>query len=295
MKIAVVTDTNSGMNESEGKALGIHILPMPFTIDGKEYLENFNLSKEEFYQRQENGSDIFTSQPAPMTICNLWSELLKENDVIIHIPMSSGLSSSCDTAMMLSKEDEFDNKVYVVNNQRISITQRSSAIEARNMADKGYKPCEIVKYLEDTKKDSTIYLTVPTLKYLKKGGRITKTAAALGTLLKIKPVLTIQGEKIDSYAKARTMKQAKSMMIAAIKKDLQERFDDISGNKSSIYVAHSNDKEAALEFIDEIKEAFKDYDRQIKAYDLSLSVATHVGSGTLAVGAVKRSEYLGDN
>ena len=224
----------------------------------------------------------------------MWDELLKEYEAIIHMPMSSGLSSSFDTAMALSHDDEYEGKVYVVDNLRISITQRAAAIEAKKMVELGKEPEEIREFLLDTKKDSTIYLTVPTLKYLKKGGRITPAAAALGTLLRIKPVLTIQGEKIDSYAKARTMKQAKTLMIAALKKDLEERFFDTTGNLSNIYIAHANDEVEAKELATEIKEAFPEYKGEIGIYGLSLSVATHVGSGTIAIGAVKKSIYLGE-
>lgn len=295
MKIAIMTDTNSGISKSEAQKFGIHILPMPFNIDEKEYFEDVNLSKTEFYEKQIAGSNIFTSQPSPASICDMWDALLKSYDYIIHIPMSSNLSSSTDTAMALANDEEYEGKVYVIDNQRISITQRAAAIEASKMVELGKKPEEIKEYLLSTKEDSTIYLTVATLKYLKKGGRITPAAAALGTLLRIKPVLTIQkGGKIDSYAKARTMKQAKTLMIEALKKDLEEKFLDSTGNLSNIYVAHANDEAEALEFAKEIKKAFPDYKGDIKAYDLSLSVATHVGSGTLALGAVRKSEYLGD-
>ena len=286
MKIAIITDTNSGISKEEAKELGIYILPMPFSIDDNEYFEDIDLSKEEFYEKQIAGSDIHTSQPSPASICDMWDELLKEYEAIIHMPMSSGLSSSLDTAMALSHDDEYEGKVYVVDNQRISITQRAAAIEAKKMVELGKEPEEIREFLLDTKKDSTIYLTVPTLKYLKKGGRI--------TLLRIKPVLTIQGEKIDSYAKARTMKQAKTLMIAALKKDLEEKFSDTTGNLSNIYIAHANDEVEAKELATEIKEAFPEYKGEIGIYGLSLSVATHVGSGTIAIGAVKKSIYLGE-
>ncbi len=294
MKIAVVTDTNSGITEQEAKALDIHILAMPFTIDGTEYLEGITLNKKEFYEKQEGGSNIFTSQPSPASICELWEELLKNHDAVVHVPMSSSLSSTCDTSTLLSHEEEFEGKVFVADNQRISITQRAAAVEAKNMALQGKSPQEICTFLEETKKDSTIYVTVDTLKYLKKGGRITPAAAALGTLLRIKPVLTIQGGKLDSWAKARTMKQAKSMMLNAVKNDLQEKFGDPMAENSRIYVAHSNDEAAALEFAAELQEAFPLHRGAVGIYDLSLSVVTHTGPGTLAVGAVKRSEYLGD-
>ena len=202
MKIAIVTDSNSGVTQAQAKELGITVIPMPFMINGETYEEDINLTQEQFYTHLTDGAEISTSQPSPQTVMNQWNELLKEYDQIVHIPMSSGLSGSCQTAMMLADEDEYEGKVFVVNNQRISVTQRQSAIDAKVMADKGMDGEEIKRVLEETKLESSIYITVDTLKYLKKGGRITPAAAALGTLLRIKPVLQIQGEKLDSFSKA---------------------------------------------------------------------------------------------
>ena len=231
MKVAIITDSNSGITQEEGKQLGIRIVPMPFMINGEEYLEDITLTQQEFYAKLGEGSDISTSQPSPESIMALWDEVLEEYDEIVHIPMSSGLSGSCQTAMMLA--EDYDGKVEVVNNQRISVTQRQSALDAKELAAKGMCAAEIKEKLEAVKFDSSIYITLDTLKYLKKGGRITPAAAALGTLLRLKPVLTVQGEKLDAFAKARTMKQAKSIMVAAITKDIPRSSSGVKGPRTS--------------------------------------------------------------
>lgn len=286
MKIAVVTDSNSGITQAQGKELGITVLPMPFMIDGNEFFEDISLTQQEFYGKMEEDMDISTSQPSPESIVELWEALLEEYDGIVHIPMSSGLSGSCQTALMLA--EEFDGRVQVVNNHRISVTQRQSALDALEMAGKGMDAVQIKEVLERTGSESTIYITVDTLKYLKKGGRITPAAAALGTLLRLKPVLTIQGEKLDAFAKARTMKQAKSMMISAIQHDLETRWDDKEGKKTHLEIAHTNCEEAALQLQEELLELFPDTDIHIDP--LSLSVACHIGPGALAIAAVKKLE-----
>lgn len=286
MKIAVVTDSNSGITQAQGKELGITVLPMPFMIDGNEFFEDTSLTQQEFYGKMEEDMDISTSQPSPESIVELWEALLEEYDGIVHIPMSSGLSGSCQTALMLA--EEFDGRVQVVNNHRISVTQRQSALDALEMAGKGMDAVQIKEVLERTGSESTIYITVDTLKYLKKGGRITPAAAALGTLLRLKPVLTIQGEKLDAFAKARTMKQAKSMMISAIQHDLETRWDDKEGKKTHLEIAHTNCEEAALQLKEELLELFPDTDIHIDP--LSLSVACHIGPGALAIAAVKKLE-----
>ena len=286
MKIAVVTDSNSGITQAQGKELGITVLPMPFMIDGNEFFEDISLTQQEFYGKMEEDMDISTSQPSPESIVELWEALLEEYDGIVHIPMSSGLSGSCQTALMLA--EEFDGRVQVVNNHRISVTQRQSALDALEMAGKGMDAVQIKEVLERTGSESTIYITVDTFKYLKKGGRITPAAAALGTLLRLKPVLTIQGEKLDAFAKARTMKQAKSMMISAIQHDLETRWDDKEGKKTHLEIAHTNCEEAALQLKEELLELFPDTDIHIDP--LSLSVACHIGPGALAIAAVKKLE-----
>ena len=279
MKVAIITDSNSGITQEEGKQLGIRIVPMPFMINGEEYLEDITLTQQEFYAKLGEGSDISTSQPSPESIMALWDEVLEEYDEIVHIPMSSGLSGSCQTAMMLA--EDYDGKVEVVNNQRISVTQRQSALDAKELAAKGMCAAEIKEKLEAVKFDSSIYITLDTLKYLKKGGRITPAAAALGTLLRLKPVLTVQGEKLDAFAKARTMKQAKSIMVAAITKDLEERFGDRTGKNVHLAVAHTDNQEEADEFAKELRELFP-ATGEIGIAPLSLSVSCHIGPGSLA-------------
>ena len=284
MKIAVATDSNSGITQAQAKEMGITVLPMPFMIDGETYYEDITLTQEQFYQKLKDNSDISTSQPTPDSIMKMWDGLLKEYDQIVHIPMSSGLSGSCSTAMMLAGEDEYAGKVFVVDNRRISVTQYQSVM----LAAMGMDGAQIKKRLEETAADSVIFITVDTLKYLKKGGRITPAAAALGTLLRIKPVLIILGEKLDSFAKARTMKQAKTMMMNAIQKELDERLHDSECKDSHLAIAHTDNKEAALEFQREVEERFPNAD--VYLAPLSLSVACHIGPGSLAVTATRKME-----
>ena len=288
MKVAIITDSNSGITQEEGKQLGIRIVPMPFMINGEEYLEDITLTQQEFYAKLGEGSDISTSQPSPESIMALWDEVLEEYDEIVHIPMSSGLSGSCQTAMMLA--EDYDGKVEVVNNQRISVTQRQSALDAKELAAKGMCAAEIKEKLEAVKFDSSIYITLDTLKYLKKGGRITPAAAALGTLLRLKPVLTVQGEKLDAFAKARTVKQAKNLMIEAMKHDFAERFHDPEGKSMHLEMAYTYDLDAAEAFKQEVQEAFPGL--EIHMDPLSLSVSCHIGPGALAVACSKKIPEL---
>lgn len=284
-KIAVVTDSNSGITQKQAKEYGIYVLPMPFFINEVQYFEDISLSQEQFYEKLEGNAEISTSMPSIASVTELWDELLEEYEEIVHIPMSSGLSSSCETAAMLSQD--YDGKVQVVNNQRISITQRQSVLDALEMARRGMNAKEIKEYLEATKYDSSIYIMVDTLYYLKKGGRLTPAAAALGTLLRLKPVLQIQGEKLDSYAKARTVKQARTIMIDAIKNDFAKRFGDETGENMHIFGAYTKDTEAALDFKAQIEGAFPG--KKVKFMDpLSLSVACHIGPGSLAVACAKK-------
>ena len=288
MKIAVVTDSNSGITQAQAKEMGVAVLPMPFMIDGETYYEDITLTREQFYQRLKDNADIATSQPTPDSILKMWDKLLKEYDQIIHIPMSSGLSGSCSTAMMLAGEDEYEGKVFVVDNRRISVTQYQSVKDAQMLAAMGMDGTQIKKRLEETAADSVVFITVDTLKYLKKGGRITPAAAALGTLLKIKPVLIILGEKLDSFAKARTMKQAKTMMMNAIQKELDGRLHDSECRNCHLAIAHTDNEEAALEFKKEIEERFQNAD--VYMAPLSLSIACHIGPGSLAVTATRKME-----
>ncbi len=286
MKIAIVTDSNSGITQKEAENLGICVLPMPFMINGETFEEDINLTQEEFYRHQAEDADITTSQPSPQDVTDLWDQLLSKGyDQIVHIPMSSGLSGSCQTARLLS--EEYEGKVFVVNNQRISVTQRQSALDAKELADHGFDAKQIAEILERVKMESSIYITVDTLKFLKKGGRITPAAAALGTLLRIKPVLQIQGEKLDSFSKVRTMKQARATMLAAAEKDLKERFEDPEAENTWLLVAHTQNHEMADEFVKEIEAQYPK--AKVAACDpLSLSVACHIGPGSLAVAMSKK-------
>ena len=284
-KVAIVTDSNSGITQEESKKLGIHILPMPFYINGELFYEDITLSQEEFYKKLAEDAEISTSQPSPGDVMDLWEELLKKYDEILYIPMSSGLSSSCDTAMGLAME--FEGKVRVVNNQRISVTQRQSVLDAIEMAEKGMSVQEIEEVLMREKLESSIYITVDTLKYLKKGGRITPAAAALGTLLRIKPVLQIQGEKLDAYAKVRGKKQAKRIMMKAMQEDWNTRFKQyVESGEMCLQIAYAGNKEEAEEFKKEVEAAFPGMD--IHMDPLSLSVACHIGHGALAVACSKK-------
>lgn len=283
-KIAIVSDSNSGIGADLAKELGVNIIPMPFFIDNETYYEGIDLTQEQFYEKLQGGCEISTSMPSVASVTDLWDELLQEYDEIVHIPMSSGLSSSCDTATMLAQD--YEGRVQVVNNQRISVTQRQSVVDAKMLAEKGKNASEIKEILEHEKLESSIYIMVDTLSYLKKGGRITPAAAAFGTLLKLKPVLQIQGEKLDAFAKARTVKQAKSIMIDAMKNDFANRFQDPEGKNMHLEIAYTYDKEAAEAFKAEVQEAFPGC--EIIMDPLSLSVSCHIGPGALAVACSKK-------
>lgn len=283
-KIAVVTDSNSGITQAEAKELGIRVLPMPFMIGEETFFEDITLTQEQFYEKLENGADVVTSQPSPESVMNFWKEILTEYDEIVYIPMSSGLSGSCQSALMLS--EEFDGKVQVVNNQRISVTQRQSAIDAKMLCERNMNAAQIKEFLENDKFNSSIYIMLDTLYYLKKGGRITPAAAAIGTILKLKPVLTIQGDKLDAFAKARTTTQGKSIMINAIRNDMENRFGGASADNIWLEVAYTKDVEAARQFADELLKEFPGFD--IEMNPLSLSVACHIGPGSLAVACCKK-------
>lgn len=281
MKIAVVTDSNSGITQKQAEEMGITVLPMPFMIDGETYFEDITLTQEEFYDRLKGDADISTSQPSPADVTGLWDRLLKEYDQVVHIPMSSGLSSSCETAMALSMDEAYEGKVFVVDNQRVSVTQYQSVKDALMLAAQGADGARIKERLEETKGDSVIFITVDTLKYLKKGGRITPAAAALGTLLKIKPVLIILGEKLDAFAKARTMKQARTTMLTALAHDLEERLGDKNAFHTYLQIAHTCNEEAAEELKETVRELYPS--APVFVAPLSLSIGCHIGPGALAV------------
>lgn len=282
-KIAIVTDSNSGITQEMGKSMGIYVIPMPFFIDGELFLEDITLTQEEFYKRLGDNSDISTSQPSPGEVMECWDELLKEYDEIVHIPMSSGLSSTCHAAQSLSQE--YDGKVCVVDNQRISVTQKQSVEDAITLREAGKSAAEIKEILEAEKLQASIYITVDTLKYLKKGGRITPAAAALGTVLNLKPVLQIQGDKLDAFSKVRGWKAAKRTMLKAIEKDLEERFSEVREDMV-LGMAYTCSKEEAQEWRQEISEKFPGY--EIVEGPLSLSVACHIGPGAMAVTCMKK-------
>ncbi len=283
-KVAIVTDSNSGITQEMAKKLGVYVLPMPFMIDGNDYYEDINLTQEQFYEMLLNDCVISTSQPSPDDVMKLWDKLLKEYDEIVHIPMSSGLSGSFQTARMLA--EDYEDKVYVVNNQRISVTMKQSVLDALNLVNEGKSAKEIHKILEDDKFNSSIYIMVDTLKYLSRGGRLTPAAAMIGQLLKIKPVLQIQGEKLDAFAKVRTIGQAKTTMLNQTIKDIVERYkcsDDGSGVK--IFVVYSHSDENAIPFMEEVKERFPK--AEVFLDRLSLSVSCHIGPGALAIAITK--------
>lgn len=284
-KIAIVTDSNSGITQDEGRKLGISVLPMPFYINEVMYLEGVTLSQEEFYEQLKKDEPISTSQPNPGEVCGLWDTLLKEYDEIVHIPMSSGLSASCETAMGLARD--YDGKVQVVDNQRISVTQKQSVMDALTLVQAGKSAAEIREILEAESRESSIYITLETLKYLKKGGRITPAAAAIGTVLNLKPVLQIQGDKLDAYSKVRGKKQAKRVMLKAMKEDFDSRFAEYAKRgEMCLEMAYTGNQEEAEEFKKEVQEMFPDYEIQMDP--LSLSVACHIGHGALAVACSKK-------
>ena len=281
--VAIVTDSNSGISQAEGKELGIYVIPMPCLVDGKLYYENVDITKEQFYHFMESDADLTTSQPSPGDVMDLWDKLLKEYDEIVHIPMSSGLSASCSTAMGLAQD--YDGKVQVVNNQRISVTMQQSVMDAKHLAATGKSAAQIKEILEKEALESSIYLVVDTLKYLKKGGRITPAAALLGSALNLKPLLQIQGEKLDAYKKVRGMKAAKKNMLDAMKKDVEGRFADyVAKGQLKLHVAYTTDEETAKQWMEEVQNAFPDL--TITRMDpLSFSITCHTGPGVLAIAA----------
>lgn len=285
-KVKIVTDSNSGITQAEAEKLGISVLPMPFLIDGEQFFEDVNLTQEEFYAHLKKDAAVSTSQPAIGDVTDLWDKLLQEGDCeLVHIPMSSGLSESCHTAEALAKE--YGGKVLVVNNQRISISQKQSVYDAIELVKRGKSAAEIKEYLENTKYDSSIYIALDTLKYLKKGGRLTPAAALIGTILKIKPVLQIQGEKLDAFKKVNTLKKAKEVMIAALRSDLTTRFAKYAASgEMTIAVAHTDNYGEAEIFVNELKAAFPEIPVTF-ADPLSLSVSCHIGPGSLACSAIR--------
>ena len=284
-KIAITTDSNSGILPEEYKDKGVFVLPMPFLIDGEPYFENVNLTQYGFYQLLENNANVSTSQPSVGELTDFWTNILQEYDEIVHIPMSSGLSKSCENATRLA--EEFDGKVFVVDNRRISVTLKQSVLDATVLRDGGKSANEIKEYLENHAADSSIYIAVDTMKYLKKGGRVTPAAATIATVLKIKPVLSIRGEKLDKYALTRTPQKAKESMKLAMKKDMETAFASFVDNGEMVlYVAHTNSPEEAEKFVAEVRAFFPNI--PVTFCDpLSLSVSCHIGPGALAIACAR--------
>lgn len=285
MKVAIVTDSNSGITQEEAKELGITVVPMPFLINGEEYFEDISLTQDEFYKKLFEDADVSTSQPSIFDINKIWSDLLKEYDEIVHIPMSSGLSASCETATASSLTDEFKGKVFVVDNKRISITQKQSVLDAIKLAREGKTASEIKDFLLDKAMNASIYIMVNTLKYLKKGGRLTPAVAAIGSLLKIKPVLQIQGDKLDKFCQVMNASVGKKRMIEQIIKDIETRFsEELKTNHLTVFMAYTYDKQKCLEFKEEAEKALEKYNIKIEVVDpLSLSVSCHIGESAIAI------------
>lgn len=288
-KTAIVTDSNAGILPGEAEEKQIFLLPMPFMIDGKDYLENVDLTSEAFYKMMKENSSISTSQPAPGDVLSLWDKVLEEYEELVYIPMSSGLSASCQSAVMLSKE--YDGRVQVVDDRRISVTQKSAVYDAMALAEHGKSAAEIKKILEEDGDNSSIYIMLDTLYYLKKGGRITPTAAAIGTVLRLKPVLQIQGALLDAFAKARTVNHAKTTMINAIRNDMENRFGGADPENCSLFIAHTDNEEMAMQFKAEVEAAFPGF--QVEEVDpLSLVVSCHIGPGSLALACCKKLKVI---
>ncbi len=284
-KVKIVTDSNSGITQAEAKELGVYVLPMPFLIGGEEYFEDITLTQKGFYELLKSNAQVSTSQPAIGNITELWDSLLEDGSEIVHIPMSSGLSESLHTAERLAAD--YDGRVQVVDNQRISVTQRQSVYDALELAKQGKSAKEIKEYLMKTKFDSSIYISLATLKYLKKGGRLTPAAALIGTILKIKPVLQIQGEKLDAFKKVQTLRQAKNVMIEAMKHDFATRFKDlVAAGEMTLNIAHTDNEAEAQIFKQEVEAAFPDVP-VVFVDPLSLSVSCHIGPGALALASAR--------
>ncbi len=292
-KVAIVTDSNSGITQMEAQKLGVFVLPMPFYINDETYYEDISLSQEEFYQHLGEDAAISTSMPLIGDVAALWERLLSDYDEIVHIPMSSGLSSSCNAAEVLA--EDYRDRVFVVDNKRISVTQKQSVLDAKMMAEQGLGAAEIKERLLETMYDSSIYITLETLYYLKKGGRITPAAATLGTMLRIKPVLQIQGEKLDSYAKSRTKKSARATMVDAMRRDILDRFhSDENAEDFHIAIAYTGAySEETDSWKREVEEAFPTHKGNIMTDPLSLSVSCHIGPGALAIACSKKIKMAG--
>ncbi len=283
-RIAIATDSNSGITQQLGKEMGVYVLPMPFYIDGELFLEDVTLSQEEFYRRLAADADVKTTQPAPGDVMALWDKALEDHDQVVYLPMSSGLSGSCETAAMLA--EEYGGKVQVVNNQRIAATLRLSVEDAMALAAAGKDAAEIKAILEADKFNSDIYIARDTLKYLKKGGRLTPAAAAIGTVLNLKPVLRIKGEKLDAFAKVRGWNAAKKTMLDTIRTVIDRDFPGCGPADLHICSVYSGDRESALSWQEEVRAAFPE--NEVTLEPLSLSVSCHIGPGARAITVTKK-------
>lgn len=288
-KLKIVTDSNSGISQKEGEELGVFVIPMPFTINDEEFLEEISISQKEFYKFLEKDADVKTSQPSQFYLEELWNDLLQENEEIVYIPMSSGLSGTCENAKRYA--ESFGGKVTVVDNKRISISQKESVFEAIEMAKQGKTANEIKEYLESTAHKNSIYIMMGVLKYLKKGGRISAAAAALGSMLNVKPILCSRGDKFEKFALVLSATQGKRKMIAKIKSELETEFnEEYNSGKMVVYVAHTQNEEEANKFKEEIKKELPLL--KFRSVDpLSLSVSCHIGPGSLAI-AMAVNNYL---
>lgn len=295
MKIAISTDSGSGISQEESRELNIRVVPMPFRIDGEEFFEDINISREEYFRRLENDCDIATSQPSMEDVMSVWDELLRENDAVVHVPLTSGLSGSTQTAIMLSQEEQYEGRVFVADSRGVSVVQRQHCLFARELADRGFEPDKIRDILNREASGNSIFIGVDTLKYLKKGGRITPVAAAIGTLLHIKPVLTIvKGGKLDSYTKVRTSKQVRDAIITGLKAELAEKHADPEGRNCYVAVAYTDNREQAEAFKAELEEAFPDrLNPEIVVNPLSLLISCHIGQNGLGAAVIERIPELG--
>ena len=290
MKVAVVTDSHSGISQQEAKELGLSVLPAPFMVNGVQFEEGISLTSDAFYQKLDEGADVSTSQSSPADILKLWDELLQTYDQIVVIPLSSGLTGAYQTMMMLASDEPYEGRVFPVDNTSVSVTERVAALNALALAAKGYDAPSIKRILEETRKNALIFIAVSTLKYLKKGGRITPAAAALGTLLKIKPVLKIDGDKLDAFAKVRTMSQAREVMLSAVQDCLTNRLHDPEAEHSYIMVAHAQDEEAAKELLAIARERWPKADLYMAP--LALAIVCHTGPGALGFVAERKLPEL---
>jgi DegV family protein with EDD domain len=288
-KIAIVTDTNSGIGQKRAKELGVYVLPMPFFVNGNMHFEGVDFTQEEFYQKLEEDADVSTSMPSPGDVMDIWDKALEENEFVVHIPMSSGLSASCEAATALA-ENDYKGRVFVVNNQRISVSLSQSIEEAVALREAGKTAAEMKEILEAHGRESFIYISVDTLKYLKKGGRVSPAAAAIGTVLNIKPVLVYRGDKIEPFEKARGTKASKKAILKVVEKEMKEKFGDDPA-KTTLAVAHTCTDEEGEAWRDEVLAHFPQFAKEdINMDKLSLSIACHTGPGVLALACSRKLE-----